>query len=94
MAMLLEKIRLAGAAAVGIDILFAEPDHTSPAVIQKELKRDLRIQVGFSGLPKDLMDHDQVLANILAQGPYVLGFSFDFGLKTVGERSAVLSLFL
>ncbi len=78
MALLLEKIRRAGALAVGLDILFAEPDRTSPRILKQELKRDLELDIGFSGLPQGLMDHDSLLAGILSQGPYVLGYSFSF----------------
>ncbi len=78
MALLLEKIRRAGALAVGLDILFAEPDRTSPSILKQELKRDLELDIGFSGLPQGLMDHDELLAGILEQGPYVLGYSFTF----------------
>ncbi|MBU3954756.1 MAG: CHASE2 domain-containing protein, partial [Proteobacteria bacterium] len=77
-ALLLKKIQLAGALAVGNDILFGEPDGTSPVVMQKMLKRDLQIDLGFNGLPKELMDNDQLLANVLNTGPFVLGYSFVF----------------
>jgi adenylate cyclase len=77
-ALLLQKIHMAGAAAVGVDILFAEPDGTSPSVLQQALKKDLHLDVSFSGLPRGLMDNDQLLANILQQGAFVLGYSFVF----------------
>jgi len=77
-ALLLQKIHMAGAIAVGADILFAEPDGTSPVVLQKAFKNDLDLDVAFSGVPEGLMDNDQVLAAILQQGPYVLGYSFVF----------------
>ncbi len=77
-ALLLQKINMAGALAVGMDILFAEPDGTSPLVVQKALKRDLHVDIGFSGMPEGLLDNDQLLANVLQQGPYILGYSFAF----------------
>jgi len=80
-ALLLQKIHMAGALAVGMDILFAEPDGTSPVVLQRSLKRDLHVEVQFSGLPEGLLDNDQVLANVLQKGPYVLGYSFAFEKK-------------
>jgi adenylate cyclase len=89
-ALLLKKIQMAGALAVGNDILFGEPDGTSPMVIKKMLKRDLQLEVGFSGLPKQLMDNDQLLADVLGTGPFILGYSFSFapeeslGLRKVG----------
>jgi adenylate cyclase len=77
-ALLLKKIQLAGALSVGNDILFGEPDGTSPMVIKKMLKRDLQVDIGFKGLPDELMDNDQLLANVLGTGPFVLGYSFVF----------------
>ncbi|MCP3874537.1 MAG: adenylate/guanylate cyclase domain-containing protein [Desulfobacteraceae bacterium] len=82
-ALLLQKINVAGALAVGADILFAEPDGTSPVVLQKALKRDLNVDVQFEGLPKGLLDNDQILANVLQKGPFVLGYSFAFTQSVV-----------
>lgn len=79
-ALLLQKLRQAGARAVGMDILFAEPDNSSPINIKKNLKRDLNVDIGFAGLPSQLEDNDSLLADILKQGPFVIGFSFSFGL--------------
>ncbi|MBU0970489.1 MAG: adenylate/guanylate cyclase domain-containing protein [Proteobacteria bacterium] len=77
-ALLLKKIQLAGALCVGNDILFGEPDGTSPLVIKKMLKRDLQVDLGFNGLPAELLDNDQLLANVLGTGPFVLGYSLVF----------------
>ncbi len=77
-ALLLEKIRLAGASGIALDILFAEPDRASPAVLKESLNKDLGVEVRFLGLPKGLMDNDQVLAGILGNGSYTLGFFFNF----------------
>ncbi|WDP85663.1 MAG: adenylate/guanylate cyclase domain-containing protein [Desulfobacter sp.] len=76
--LLLKKIQMGGAFAVGSDILFGEPDGTSPKVIREMLKRDLKVDLGFTGLPEQLWDNDRVLADILATGPFALGFSFYF----------------
>ncbi len=77
-ALLLQKIKMAGALSVGVDILFAEPDATSLHVLKQSLKRDLHIDVEFSGMPPGLMDNDQLFATVLQTGPYVLGYSFAF----------------
>src|SRR5512134_759064 len=42
-ARLLEKIRGGGAAAVGLDIVFAEPDRTSLRPLSGEIRRDLNV---------------------------------------------------
>ncbi len=77
-ALLLARIRQAGALAVGLDILFSEPDRTSLARIKKEMRRDLRVNVEFSGIPEDLLNNDEVLADVLGQGRNVLGYFFNF----------------
>lgn len=88
-ALLIEKIRRLGALAVGLDVLFAEPDRTSPNVLQEELK-GLNVNIEFVNLPPALRDNDQVLANILAKGPFVLGYNFLFeGEKRSGNTCAL-----
>ncbi|OQY43104.1 MAG: hypothetical protein B6240_13195 [Desulfobacteraceae bacterium 4572_87] len=78
MALLSEKIKRLGPAGIGLDIMFPEPDRTSPVVFQKELLRDLKVAVQVTGLPEDLKDNDQLLARVLEQGPFVLSYAFLF----------------
>lgn len=78
MALLLKKLQQAGVRAVGMDILFAEPDRTSPSILQQELKKDLDVDMDFAGLPEALRDNDQIFAATLREGPFVLGFFFEF----------------
>ena len=78
LALLLEKIHAAGALSVGLDILLAEPDRTSPARLRKQIKQELLVDVEFQGLPPALEDNDLLLANVLTGKPYVLGFYFSF----------------
>jgi adenylate cyclase len=75
-AMLVEKIRRAGASAIALDIVFAEEDRTSPEILQRTLDRELGVRIDFTNLPAGLENNDRVLANILEQGPYVLGYYF------------------
>ncbi|MDY7000403.1 MAG: adenylate/guanylate cyclase domain-containing protein [Thermodesulfobacteriota bacterium] len=89
-ALLLAKIRQAGAKAVGLDILFAEPDRTSPQVLQEHLKRDLKVNIDFTGMPDALKDNDKVLAGVLATGPYVLGYFFDFAHQEAQQTECTL----
>lgn len=77
-ALLLAKLQAAGALAVGLDIVFAEADNTSPQVLQSQLRRDLQVDMGFTGLPEQLMDNDRVLGGVLGSGPFVLGYFFNF----------------
>ncbi len=88
-AMLLAKMANAGVAAVGLDILFAEPDRTSPALLQKAMERDLGVSLDLKSLPQGLDDNDRILAGILAQGPFVLGYNFLFEEGPRSENCAI-----
>ncbi|MFL9813502.1 adenylate/guanylate cyclase domain-containing protein [Stutzerimonas sp. VN223-3] len=69
MAQLLDRLREAGAAVVVFDVLFAEPDRSSPAQLRNRLPSELAAQL--KGLP----DHDQLFADALERQPSVLGFA-------------------
>ena len=84
---LVDKLGAAGAAAVGFDVMFSEPDRTSPkvAVDLWQLKGQQRADV--LALP----DHDAVFARSLEQGDAVLGFAVlrdENTVKTMGEATA------
>lgn len=77
LAQLHQRMIGAGATAVAYDILFAEPDRTSPRAL-------------ISGLPltpesaseiMDLPDHDQVMGDSLTGTPAVLGFALGVGQR-------------
>lgn len=84
-ALLLARIRQAGAMAVGLDILFSEPDRTSLERIKKDMHRDLQVEVNFSGIPQALLNNDQVLAKVLGQGKNILGYFFNFDSSTTSN---------
>lgn len=75
---LLEKLTQMGVAAVGLDILFSEPDGSSPAQIKQHLKKNFNIDFEFTGLPPQLQDNDNLLATVLSQSPAVLGLFLRF----------------
>ncbi|MCF8130743.1 MAG: CHASE2 domain-containing protein [Deltaproteobacteria bacterium] len=87
-ALLLEKIKRLGGLTIGLDMLFPEPDRTSPKVLEEQLKRDLQVQVNITGLPEELKDNDQLLAGILANGPFIMGYAllFDEGVSPKKNR--------
>ncbi|MGE4298551.1 MAG: CHASE2 domain-containing protein [Desulfovibrionaceae bacterium] len=89
-ALLLASLREYGAMSAGLDILFAEPDRTSPISLQRSVKRDLLIDIGFTGIPAALMDNDEVLAGVLGSGPYVLGYFFNFEPVEIPREGCVL----
>ena len=78
---LLNKLGAAGVAAVGFDVLFAEPDRTSPKVAAEQWNLSGQQRATVLALP----DHDAVLANSLEQGDAVLCFA---GLDGAGQVGA------
>jgi adenylate cyclase len=76
---LLQKLANAGAAAVAFDILFAEPDRTSPQNIIGQWQQYVSSseKEELSDLIAKLPDHDEVLASKLGSLPTVLGIMFD-----------------
>jgi adenylate cyclase len=78
MARLLNEIKDAGAASIALDIVFAESDRTSPSTMQQNLERDLNVNLDLRGFPEEFRDNDRLLAEVLAQGPFVLGYEFVF----------------
>lgn len=75
---LLLRIQSMGAKSVGLDIMLAEPDRTSPGTWLESINRELGCRATLSGIPAELSDHDAILSDILAGGPFVLGYEFLF----------------
>jgi adenylate cyclase len=72
-AALTRAIADSGAAAIAFDIIFSEPDRTSPALIAESVQRLGATPAQLAAL-KALPDHDARLAETLAATPSVLGF--------------------
>lgn len=70
---LLDKLGAAGVAVVGFDVLFPEPDRTSPAASVKLWALSGSVRDQLLALP----DHDQVFTASLGRTPSVLGFALD-----------------
>lgn len=68
---LINKLHEAGTAAIVFDVLFAEPDRTSPATLLKEQGLDDGLITQLQALP----DHDALLAGALPGSNVVLGFA-------------------
>ncbi len=77
-AQLVQKITDGGAKSVGINVIFAERDRTSPQLWQQKLKEDFGYVIDTSGIPSEVLDYDIYLANVLTKGSYVLGYTFLF----------------
>ncbi|HTZ36490.1 MAG TPA: adenylate/guanylate cyclase domain-containing protein [Stellaceae bacterium] len=71
---LVNKLRDAGAAVVSFDVVFAEPDRTSPKVLLAQLTRQGDVSAETSRLLSTLPDPDEMLAAALKSLPTVAGF--------------------
>ena len=80
-ARLLERIREGGAEAVGLDVMFSEPDRTSLIPLSGVILRDLGARIDLAGFPPEALDTDRALASTLSGGPFVLGYQFDLEAK-------------
>jgi adenylate cyclase len=77
-ALLLKKINNLGAASVGLDMFFPEPDRNSLSVIQKDVEAEYKLKLDMREIPSGLLDNDRVLADVFSQGPFVLAYNFQF----------------
>ena len=71
LARLLQQLQQAGAAVVVFDVLFAEPDRSSPSSVLDRADLPEEVAAALAKLP----DHDQRFAEALARQPAVLGFA-------------------
>lgn len=82
-ARLVDTLRDGGAAAIGFDVVFAEPDRTSPESISRLWQLDEGLAHRLSTLPR----HDEVLAEQLRPGGVVLGFALEDTQAAGGAES-------
>ena len=80
-ARMVEKLGDAGAAVIALDIVFSEPDRTSPPQIAAQIRRagkvagnSAPINAALANKLALLPDHDTVLARSFSQWPVVAGF--------------------
>ena len=73
---LIDQLRAGEVAAIGFDVVFAEPDRTSPKAVLDLWRIDAGTRQALATLP----DHDATLAETIAQQPdVVLGFAAQRG---------------
>lgn len=77
-AALIDAARAAGAAAIGVDILFAAPEMQSPAALARRLASETR-DARVGDLAASLIDDDARLAQSLTKDRVVLGFALSLG---------------
>ncbi len=73
-ARMIGELQTAGASAIGLDVLFAEPDRSSPAVLAASWEREDGIKVTVAGTNASLPDYDRQLADTIAKGHVVTGY--------------------
>lgn len=74
-ALLVDRLAELGAAVIAFDMVFSEPDRTSPATLIEELEAggesiDEELAAKLASLP----DNDHALANSLKKAPTIIGF--------------------
>ncbi len=70
---LVANLTEAGAAAIGLDIIFSEPDNTSLKSLQESFEQHFNMHLPLTSIPAELYDNDRIFATILQQSPVVLG---------------------
>jgi adenylate cyclase len=80
LASIIDRLTAEGAAAIGLDVVFSEPDRTSPALAVAQLESQ-GFQVTHPGSTEDL-DHDKALAQSFARAPVVAGLVLSEGIDT------------
>lgn len=83
---MLRRIADAKPAAIGLDVLFPEPDRTSLVSIRETFKRDFGVDVAFDGVPEGLLDNDGYLGFVIGQTGVVASNYFYFDHATRGDR--------
>jgi|PlaIllAssembly_1097288.scaffolds.fasta_scaffold06640_2 adenylate cyclase len=73
LAEMVDRLSAAGVAAVGFDVIFAEPDRTSPKAAAELWNLQGPLRKELEALP----EHDQVFAASIAKGDVVVGFAVD-----------------
>jgi len=70
---LTDALTNAGAAAIAFDVVFSEPDRTSPARAVEILRQNPEARGDYSEIAA-LTDHDELLGQAMARGPTVTGY--------------------
>ncbi len=88
MASLVQAVAEGKPAAIGLDILFSEPDRTSLNNIQKSFKQDFGLDISFVGATPGLSDNDGYFGHILSDINAVGARYFYFDHASKAEVSA------
>ena len=79
-ARLTDALAGAGAATIAFDIVFSEPDRTSPRILAERLPVDDRAKAALRAMP----DNDEAVARAFGQAPVVAGFFLTHDARNTG----------
>jgi len=89
---ILHKLTDADAGIIGLDIIFAEADKTSPHRLIKTLNLDAEL---LKKIPKEsLINYDDILSKSLANTPSILGYLFDFDSNISTDAPQIPAIFI
>jgi len=64
--------------SVGLDFFFPEADGTSLDAVAERVEKEFNQRLDLSELPPEVCNNDILLARVLKEGPFVLGYAFLF----------------
>jgi adenylate cyclase len=79
LARITQRLWSEGAAIVAWDVVFAEPDRTSPIRVLEQWREAFGSDVQLSGIPPQELDHDVQFAEALSRGVSVLSLYCELG---------------
>ena len=74
LAAMVERLAAAGVAAIGFDMVFAEPDRTSPEIVLDSLSVIAADNDGLRDSLAAMQPHDEIFAAAIVRAPVVTGF--------------------
>ena len=83
-AKILENLTDSDVGIIGLDIVFAEKDNSSPVNIAKEANISI----------EKLLDYDKILADTLSKTPTIAGFTFNFEENIKSEPPSTNAMFI
>jgi adenylate cyclase len=86
---LTENVLADGASVIAFDVVFAEKDRTSPSIMKETMSKFFPDDdISLEGIPKHLLDFDEMFAHTLTNGNTILG-SFMMSRAKEGELRSV-----
>jgi len=85
LARLVDRLRELGAAVIAFDVVFAEPDRSTPSAVAKNLPDAVR-NTDLRRTLESLPDSDEVFAEAMARANVVTGFAFDSNARGPAPR--------